>query len=197
MGTEAAMTPRRQQLVEAAVVVVARSGLRGLTHRAVDAQAGLPEGSCSAYLRTRMALLTALVEHVARTLGEDVAALAGRLEECTGPDDAAVATAALFVRWLAHPEMVRVRSELMLEGLRQPEVLAAFRPWRDDLVEVVRRLNVAHGHTGAERRAQTVVAALEGVLTGALLQPPAAREAYLRDTVGMVMAALAAHELDA
>ena len=40
-------------------------GLRGLTHRAVDRRAGLPEGSCSAYLRTRRALQGALTEHVA------------------------------------------------------------------------------------------------------------------------------------
>ena len=44
-----------------------RGGLRGLTHRAVDAEAGLPEGSCSAYMRTRVALLTAAhrVRHLA------------------------------------------------------------------------------------------------------------------------------------
>ena len=47
------LSPRRRQLLEAALHVIADEGLRGLTHRAVDRRAGLPEGSCSAYLRTR------------------------------------------------------------------------------------------------------------------------------------------------
>ena len=53
---------RRAELLEAAVDVVAEAGLRGLTHRAVDARAGLPEGTCSAYLRSRSALLVALTK---------------------------------------------------------------------------------------------------------------------------------------
>ena len=67
---------RRAELLEAAVDVVAESGLRGLTHRAVDARAGLPEGTCSAYLRTRLALLVALTEHVGGMLARDVDAMA-------------------------------------------------------------------------------------------------------------------------
>ncbi len=45
---EIRFTARQERLLTGAVHVVARSGLRGLTHRAVDAEAGLPEGSCSA-----------------------------------------------------------------------------------------------------------------------------------------------------
>ena len=67
---------RRGELLEAAIEVVAESGLRGLTHRAVDARAGLPEGTCSAYLRTRLALLAALTEHVGHLLSRDVDAMA-------------------------------------------------------------------------------------------------------------------------
>ena len=54
------LSPRRRLLVDAAIEVVAAHGLRGLTHRAVDREAGLPEGSCSAYLRTRHAMISAL-----------------------------------------------------------------------------------------------------------------------------------------
>lgn len=66
---------RRALLAEAAVRVVARDGLRGLTHRAVDAEAGLPVGSASNVFRSREALLggigTRLVEH-------DIASWGGR-----------------------------------------------------------------------------------------------------------------------
>jgi len=70
---------RRAELLEAAVEVVAESGLRGLTHRAVDARAGLPEGSCSAYLRTRHAMITALGSYVASRLTADVRGLSEEL----------------------------------------------------------------------------------------------------------------------
>ena len=42
-------SPRRRQLLDAALHVIADEGLRGLTHRAVDRRAGLPEGTCSAF----------------------------------------------------------------------------------------------------------------------------------------------------
>ena len=55
---------RRDAIADAAIHLVATQGLRGLTHRAVDAVAGLPPGSTSYYLRTRKALLTACVDRM-------------------------------------------------------------------------------------------------------------------------------------
>ena len=78
------LTPRRRELLEAAVHVVADEGLRGLTHRAVDRRAGLPEGTCSAYLRTRQALQVAVTQYVAAALTADVDRLAAELSELPG-----------------------------------------------------------------------------------------------------------------
>ncbi|WP_234038673.1 hypothetical protein [Micromonospora coerulea] len=39
--------------------------MRALTHRAVDARAGVPAGTTSAYLRTRQALIEAVVRRLA------------------------------------------------------------------------------------------------------------------------------------
>lgn len=50
---------RRDQIVAATLSVLAERGTHGLTHRAVDAHAGLPRGTASNYFRTRKALLTA------------------------------------------------------------------------------------------------------------------------------------------
>ncbi|MBX6722355.1 MAG: TetR family transcriptional regulator, partial [Dactylosporangium sp.] len=49
--------------------------MRGLTHRAVDRTAGLPEGSTSYYFRTRQALLHAVVERLAELDAAAVPAL--------------------------------------------------------------------------------------------------------------------------
>lgn len=77
-------TARQSVLLTAAVRVVATHGLRGLTHRAVDREAGLPEGTCSAYMRTRVALLTGLTEFVIARFAEDITELTRRIEEHAG-----------------------------------------------------------------------------------------------------------------
>src|SRR5689334_12612875 len=58
------MPDRRTQLADAALAVVATQGLKGLTHRAVDAQAGVAVGTTSNYFRNRAALVGAAVDRV-------------------------------------------------------------------------------------------------------------------------------------
>ncbi|MFI0371425.1 TetR/AcrR family transcriptional regulator [Actinomadura sp. 1N219] len=59
------MSDRRERLLDAAISVLGERGMRGLTHRAVDAAAELPAGSASNHFRTRDALLDAVVERFA------------------------------------------------------------------------------------------------------------------------------------
>ena len=67
---------RRAEIADAAISTLARDGMRGLTHRAVDRAAGLPEGSASYYFRTRQALLQATVERLAELTSTDMLASA-------------------------------------------------------------------------------------------------------------------------
>jgi DNA-binding transcriptional regulator YbjK len=55
---------RRQTLLDAAIEVLGERGMRALTHRAVDAEAGLAAGSTANYFPTREALLEAVVDGV-------------------------------------------------------------------------------------------------------------------------------------
>jgi DNA-binding transcriptional regulator YbjK len=55
---------RRDTLLDAAIRVLGERGMRTLTHRAVDAEAGVPAGSTSNYFSTREALFEAIVERV-------------------------------------------------------------------------------------------------------------------------------------
>ncbi len=50
---------RRAELTDAAIDVVVRQGLHGLSHRAVDEAASVPRGTTSNYFRSRGALLEA------------------------------------------------------------------------------------------------------------------------------------------
>ncbi len=191
-----APTGRRAELLAAGVHVLAESGLRGLTHRAVDASAGLPEGTCSAYLRTRSALLVALAEHVGGSLARDVDDLASGLAgtaDGAGPGDPATVAAAvtdLFVRWLDHPEVVRAQAELALEATREPELMAVFDRWRSGLLHVVECIAQQAGGPDRPQRAAVAVAALEGVLVTAARMPADRRTAFVEEAVPALVVGL-------
>ena len=56
------MTTRREQVLDAAIAVLGAQGVRGVTHRAVDAAAGVPAGTTSNHFRTRDALFAGVVD---------------------------------------------------------------------------------------------------------------------------------------
>jgi DNA-binding transcriptional regulator YbjK len=187
LAPEETLSPRMRQLLDAALVVVSESGMRGLTHRAVDRQAGLPEGTCSAYLRTRHALTTALTEYVASHLAADVQQLSEVLASCPGDHARATAeTAALFERWLHGRELV-TRFELSLEAARDPVLAEQFQTWRNNLVDVVATVLTQDGTTRDVVLAETLVVALDGVLLGALLRPEDERADYLSRCVALLI----------
>lgn len=189
------LSPRRRLLVDAAIEVVAAHGLRGLTHRAVDREAGLPEGSCSAYLRTRHAMISALGGYVASRLTTDVRALRDELAGCAGDHERAVAlTSELFLRWLGARSLLVAKLELTMEATRDPELAAVFATWRSELVEAVDGILEKAGRDRSQNRSATLVAALDGVLMGALLQPAAQRRPYVEESVALLLGAVTGHE---
>jgi len=134
------MTGRREDLLDAAIRVLGESGIHALTHRAVDAAAGLPAGSASNHFRTRDALLNAVVERFAareRANWEDIAArvcpatpqeLAQALtvfaQDSTGPQRTlTLARYAILVEASSHPSL---RAQLTVTGAR---VNAWFMNW--------------------------------------------------------------------
>ncbi len=186
------VSPRRRQLLDAALHVVADEGLRGLTHRAVDRRAGLPEGTCSAYLRTRRALQLALAEHVAGSLAADVAQLADRLRDCPGDHVRALeATRSLFLRWLDERELLLAKLALSLEAARDPELASLLVDSRTGLVAVVAGVMDAPTTAAAQERAEALVASFDGILVAGLLKPAAERDGFVSRAVAQLLGALA------
>ncbi len=196
-------SPRQQTLLAAATRVLAAAGLRGLTHRAVDAEAGLSQGTCSAYFRTRLALLTAVAEHVAGTFAADIAEVTGRLEDGvsrsgvpTAPGPALAETSAMLRRWLDDPDLLLARMELTLEGTRQPDLAAVFARQSEQLVDLVAHaMDTAHPQESCtppdhRSRAGTLIAAVDGVLLRALRTDGPGRERVLDESLGQLLPAL-------
>jgi AcrR family transcriptional regulator len=182
------MPSRRDDLLDAAILVLGERGIHALTHRAVDAAARLPAGSASNHFRTRDALLDAVVERFAareRANWEDIAAqmcpatpqeLARALtvfaQDSTGPQRTlTLARYAILVEASIHPSL---RAQLTAAGTR---VNAWFMNW----------LRIA-GSTDPERDAPIVMNHWTGLVLHQLASPdpafdPSAQIAALVTTV--------------
>jgi DNA-binding transcriptional regulator YbjK len=117
------MTTERQELVlDAAIDVLGTAGLRGLTHRAVDAAAGLPLGSTSNHFRSRSALIEGIVGRLEALDRADWETFAGAAQPA-GIDGLAAALAG-FVRHATGPARTRTaaRYGLFLEAAARPEL---------------------------------------------------------------------------
>ncbi|MEU0118822.1 TetR family transcriptional regulator [Streptomyces bobili] len=155
---------RRDLIADAAISTVADAGLRGLTHRAVDAAAGLPAGSTSYYFRTRGALIGACYLRLAQLSVAD----ADRWEADHGPPDpesAARALAALLHHWLtAARDRQLARFELSLEAARRPELRAALQTAGLAARSRAVSLLAALGAPRPEQAADLLVAWIDGLL---------------------------------
>jgi DNA-binding transcriptional regulator YbjK len=182
-------------MMSAATRVVAEQGLRGLTHRAVDREAGLSEGSCSAYYRTRRALQAGLTQYVASALAGDVTTLTDQLRSCPPDDDRAVdLTTRLFLRWLAQRDLLLARLELTLEATRDPELAALLVEWRARMVNLVAAIFAARGLDHSAERAEVLIASFDGVLLGVMARPVRGRKAFLSRSLELLMGSLVGKE---
>ena len=188
----------RRELLAAARTVTAREGLRGLTHRAVDREAALALGTCSAYLRTSRALRTALAQDVVAELSADVEEVAARLGATTpGRAEAVRLTRELFQRWLRERTTYLVAAELSLAAVRDADLAALLASWRSRLAAVVEQLiarsrpPVGPSPRAASDVADMLVAAAHGVLSAALALPEAEREEALTTWLGLLLDAVA------
>ncbi|MFD9704383.1 TetR/AcrR family transcriptional regulator [Lentzea sp. NPDC059081] len=171
---------RKDLITDAAIRLVAAQGMRGLTHRAVDRQAGLPEGSTSAYFRTRKALVEGFVERLA-TLE--------RLDVAPDPADVAGSLARTLDSWLVERDRTLARYAAMLEATHHPELRSILdHSPREQATALATML----GHPDPERAAAHFTAFLEGLLfyrlvgAGSVLGPAPGTEesvADLRDAV--------------
>ncbi|MCP2294315.1 transcriptional regulator, TetR family [Nocardia amikacinitolerans] len=153
---------RRTRLADAAVETLARTGMRGLTHRAVDQAAGLPEGSCSNCFRTRQALLEATVERLAE---RDAAELALPVPAVPDPDELSTLLADIIERWLTTDrDRMLARYELALESTRRPELRKALRDSGARFRTMATELFAALGAPDPDRRANAFVGCLDGVI---------------------------------
>lgn len=158
---------RHTTLADAAIALLGTSGAKGLTHRAVDAQAGLPEGSTSFYCRTRQELLALALQRHAQLDLQDLQADAAQLSQ-------AGLTQARFVEtllgriadWASPAKLPRLaaRFELILMASRDPALAATMARQRTHFVQVTELALRQLGSIHARELAPGLVAVVDGIL---------------------------------
>ncbi|MET8093423.1 TetR family transcriptional regulator [Micromonospora sp. NPDC005220] len=195
-------------LTDAAIELIADGGMRALTHRAVDGRAGVPPGTTSAYLRTRQALIEAVVGRLAERDRADLAAY----DLPTGPppptpaprldggdlDALAVGVAEVLDRWLSTGRSRSLaRYACLLEAVHRPELRGILQHGTGLRVQA-RDLLTRAGATDPERQGDQFVAFVDGLLfdrlagAGALSAPPPGTEASRADLSAAVRTLLRA-----
>lgn len=166
---------RKEKAADAAIEVIAADGLRGLTHRAVDARAGLPDGSTSSCFRTRIALLRGVLD---RLVEREEALLAqwpvvGWRNDTPEHRDAVVTMLTdLLELWLGDARaQSQARLEIYLDAVRRPEL----RPYLEGASRRFLDRTVAGLRDGGvpdpETKARQILAHMDGVLFDALARP--------------------------
>lgn len=164
------MSDRRGKILAAGVEVLARKGVRGLTHRAVDEVAKLPQGSTSNHFRSRNALISALAEHLAQkelaawegvsthtakdpqALAQSLAAHVARVAE----SDLADLTRARLLLMLEHPTLIAEAHERVIAGLAEGVAAVGLDDARQRAIDVADYLDGLLLHLLTVRQGQGV-----------------------------------------
>ncbi|MDH6708984.1 DNA-binding transcriptional regulator YbjK [Kitasatospora sp. MAA19] len=179
---------RRTVLADAAIGVLADAGVRGLTHRAVDAAAGLPVGTTSAYLRTRQALLTALVRRLVE-LDQGELQMMGERATVRSADELIQGLGELTRRRLTGEGRRRslARYACAVESVRDPELREILVPRENAARAAVRTFLSGRGVPDPDGRTTALLACIDGLVFDRLV---GGGEVRTDEIQGLVAAAL-------
>lgn len=168
---------RRDLLRDAAIEVLAHQGARGLTHRAVDQQAALPEGTAKNYFASRDALLQAAAERCVERYWADLAR--AQTAHIEGRDQLVALLRELLDRAVTvHRSRVLAYIELQAEAARRPQVQQTVAEINRADLALHLEAHRAAGLPATPRRAAMVTMCINTALTYLLTQPPETVKSY-------------------
>lgn len=162
----------RGRLLDAALSIVGSQGLRALTHRRIEDEAGLARGSARYHLGTNDQIIAATLEHAvlrdSRT-NEAVLAKVGFEALAGSTTSLPEILATLVSAYLENPEALRARYELLLEATRRPSLEAEAQRWRAQFVSTSELALTAAGQADPHTVAVLLVACGDGLVFDALI----------------------------
>lgn len=162
---------RRRLIADAGLRVLARDGTRGLTHRAVDLETGVPTGTTSNYFRSRDALIEGLVERIGEKLAPSEEDLQRRASDTPGRALFADYIRDIVRRLTENRDVTIALFELRLESGRRPEVAAVLGAWLRAGFDADVAFNADAGLPGGRREIALFHYAIDGLLLDRLTTP--------------------------
>jgi TetR/AcrR family transcriptional regulator, regulator of biofilm formation and stress response len=154
---------RREEILEATLRVIGRSGREAVTHRAVAEEAGVPLGSTTYYFDSRDDLLGQALEHVARQEAARHIELGHELRTAKTPRQLADMLLDQLVFEIDDRDAYIAEYELWLEAGRRPDLREAATAWCDAVQLAVAGAMEKLGSTDPAADASLVVAAIDGL----------------------------------
>lgn len=172
---------RRTALVNAAIEVLAKEGARGLTFRAVDQEAQVPNGTASNYFANRDDLLRQVAEHIHVRLAPGARRLA---ETLAAPPDKSLVERLLrdlLERLQVDRTGYLALLELRLEATRRPELRAALTKAISDSLEQDVRFHLDAGLPGDRTTVVSRYLAMSGLIVEHLTLPDVLPEEEVKE----------------
>lgn len=170
----------RQALIDAAIRVVAASGLRGVTYRAVATEAGVTQGLVAHHFGTRADLIRATLDHAA---GQSIER--SELKPASGRVDDVARDLSKRVREDAGLEAFQF--ELALEARRNPDLAPAAKAIYERYLEATAEALDSVGVRASIDLARVVFAALDGLAFQQLLfDDPEATDRAIAALIGLL-----------
>ncbi|AMM19390.1 TetR family transcriptional regulator [Frondihabitans sp. PAMC 28766] len=156
---------RRDDIGDAGVRLIARNGVRALTHRGVDTEADLPPGSTTYYAKTRRDLTALVVDRLADYTQQDLEGLA--FPSSLTPDEATRVAVGFLEHLSKRDDAQAVRFALLFElrdddGMRA--ALTEQAPVRQLLVQAAEGVLHALHVVDSSLHARDLVALVDALL---------------------------------
>lgn len=128
--------PRRaERIVEAAIDVIVKEGIEGLSHRAIAAEAGVPLGSTTYYFETLDDIVLAATE---KAIERDTAVLTAWAETVEGKGDLVSALEERIFDEAAHRERSIAYYRLYLGAVARPALQELAYKWARVMTEILK-----------------------------------------------------------
>ena len=154
---------RREQILDATLRVIGRSGREAVTHRAVAEEAGVPLGSTTYYFDSRDDLLGQALEHVAHKEIDRQTQLGQEFRKAKTSRQLADMLLDQLVFEIDDRDAYVAEYEIWLEASRRPDLRRTATAWCDAVQLAVAGAMENLGSTDPVADASIVVAAIDGL----------------------------------
>jgi DNA-binding transcriptional regulator YbjK len=171
-GNTARGAQRRVEIIDAAIEVMARVGLAGLSMRVVASQAQIPLGALSYYFDDKSDLVAQAFQQLSDREIDRVVRAAEQLDPTMPAEQLADLMADMIIDGFSSPQgAIVTRYELVTEASRDERLRPMFEAWYAAMVPALSRLFRDLGSHQPELDSRTVMAVMAGLEIDNIYRP--------------------------